>query len=92
MVNGKAKMVEDVGAVKMGNNRGVVIEDSGFINDGGKETVVTKRATRSKKMEGKSVKACRLTCLCAPKDKYDAKSICTWMLYGMLVDVLLVLR
>ncbi|GJT66881.1 hypothetical protein Tco_1018361 [Tanacetum coccineum] len=56
MVNGKAKMVEDVGAVKRGKERGVVIEDGGFSNDGGKETVVTKRAIRSRKMEGKSVK------------------------------------
>ncbi|GJX17417.1 hypothetical protein Tco_0218249 [Tanacetum coccineum] len=56
MVNGKAKMVEDVGAVKRGKDRGVVIEDGGFINDGGKETVVTKRAIGSRKMEGKSVK------------------------------------
>ncbi|GJS09157.1 hypothetical protein Tco_0365953 [Tanacetum coccineum] len=55
MVNGKAKMVEDVGAVKRGKDRGVVIEDGGFINDGGKETVVTKRAIGSRKMEGKSV-------------------------------------
>ncbi|GJV45619.1 pentatricopeptide repeat-containing protein [Tanacetum coccineum] len=57
MVNGKAKMVEDVGAVKRGKDRGVVIEDGGFINDGGKETVVTKRAIGSRKMEGKSVKS-----------------------------------
>ncbi|GKB81340.1 hypothetical protein Tco_0948235 [Tanacetum coccineum] len=56
MVNGKAKMVEDVGAVKRGKERGVVIEDGGFSNDGGKETVVTKRAIGSRKMEGKSVK------------------------------------
>nr|GEY47809.1 hypothetical protein [Tanacetum cinerariifolium] len=61
MVNGKAKMVEDVGAVKRGKERGVVIEDGGFSNDGGKETVVTKRAIGSKKIEGKSMKACRLT-------------------------------
>ncbi|GJZ98815.1 hypothetical protein Tco_0671268, partial [Tanacetum coccineum] len=40
MFNGKDKMVEDVGAVKRGKERGVVIEDSGFSNDGGKETVV----------------------------------------------------
>ncbi|GKC37191.1 hypothetical protein Tco_1049575, partial [Tanacetum coccineum] len=56
MVNGKAKMFEDVGDVKRGKDRGVVIEDGGFINDGGKETVVTKRAIRSRKMEGKSMK------------------------------------
>ncbi|GJU78662.1 hypothetical protein Tco_1275732 [Tanacetum coccineum] len=56
MVNGKAKMVKDVGAVKRGKERGVVIEDGGFSNDGGKETVVTKRAIGSRKMEGKSVK------------------------------------
>ncbi|GJZ46210.1 hypothetical protein Tco_0593806 [Tanacetum coccineum] len=56
MVNGKAKMVEDIGAVKRGKERGVVIEDGGFINDGGKETVVTKRTIGSRKMEGKSVK------------------------------------
>nr|GEX02487.1 pentatricopeptide repeat-containing protein [Tanacetum cinerariifolium]GEX59076.1 pentatricopeptide repeat-containing protein [Tanacetum cinerariifolium] len=61
MVNGKAKMVEDVGAVKRGKDRGIVIEDGGFINDGGKETVVTIRAIESRKMEGKSVKVCRLT-------------------------------
>ncbi|GKB04312.1 hypothetical protein Tco_0832455, partial [Tanacetum coccineum] len=47
MVNGKAKMVEDVEAVKRGKERGVVIEDGGFSNDGGKETVVTKRAIGS---------------------------------------------
>nr|GEX11597.1 glutathione S-transferase T3-like [Tanacetum cinerariifolium] len=57
MVNGKAKMVEDIGAVKRGKERGVIIKDGGFRNDGGKETVVTKRAIRSRKMEGKSVKA-----------------------------------
>ncbi|GJV49659.1 hypothetical protein Tco_1439871 [Tanacetum coccineum] len=56
MVNGKAKTVKDVGSVKRGKERGVVIEDGGFSNDGGKETVVTKRAIRSRKMEGKSVK------------------------------------
>nr|GEW13460.1 F-box domain-containing protein [Tanacetum cinerariifolium] len=56
MVNRKSKMVEDVGAVKRGMERGVVIEDDGFSNDGGKETVVTKRAIGSRKMEGKSVK------------------------------------
>nr|GEV81807.1 hypothetical protein [Tanacetum cinerariifolium] len=56
MVNGKAKMVEDVGVVKRGKERGVVIEDGGFSNDGGKETAVTKRAIGSRKMEGKSVK------------------------------------
>nr|GEV67610.1 cytochrome b561/ferric reductase transmembrane [Tanacetum cinerariifolium] len=56
MVNGKAKMVEDVGVVKREKDRGVVIEDSGFINDGGKETLVTKRAIGSRKIEGKSVK------------------------------------
>ncbi|GJZ96115.1 hypothetical protein Tco_0668449, partial [Tanacetum coccineum] len=58
MVNRKAKMVEDVGVVKRGKERGVVIEDGGFSNDGGKETVVTKRAIGSRKMEGKSVKVC----------------------------------
>nr|GEU78742.1 ulp1 protease family, C-terminal catalytic domain-containing protein [Tanacetum cinerariifolium] len=57
MVNGKAKMVEDIGAVKRGKERCVIIKDSGFSNDGGKETVVTKRAIGSRKMEGKSVKA-----------------------------------
>nr|GEX47563.1 hypothetical protein [Tanacetum cinerariifolium] len=57
MVNEKAKMVEDIGDVKRGKERGVIIEDGGFSNDGGKETVVTKRAIRSRKMEGKSVKA-----------------------------------
>nr|GEV38449.1 hypothetical protein [Tanacetum cinerariifolium] len=56
MVNGKAKIVEDVGAVKRGKERGVNIKDGGFSNDGGKETVVTRRAIGSKKMEGKSVK------------------------------------
>nr|GEV60177.1 hypothetical protein [Tanacetum cinerariifolium] len=56
MVNGKTKMVEDVGAVKREKERGVVIEDDDFSNDGGKETVVTKRAIGSRKMEGKSVK------------------------------------
>nr|GEW52321.1 hypothetical protein [Tanacetum cinerariifolium] len=56
VVNGKAKMVEDVGAVKRGTKRGVVIKDDGFSNDGGKETVVTKRAIGSRKLEGKSVK------------------------------------
>nr|GEV31182.1 phospholipase-like protein [Tanacetum cinerariifolium] len=61
MVNGKDKMIEDVGAVKRGKERGVVIEDGGFSNDGGKETVVTKRAIGSRKMEGKSVNVCRLT-------------------------------
>ncbi|GKC96923.1 hypothetical protein Tco_1162365 [Tanacetum coccineum] len=40
MVNGKAEMVEDVGAVKRGKERGVVIEDGGFSNDGEKETEV----------------------------------------------------
>nr|GEY47837.1 hypothetical protein [Tanacetum cinerariifolium] len=59
MVNGKAKMVEDVGAVKR-KERGVVIEDDGFSNDGGKETAVTKRAIGSRKMEAKSVKVRRL--------------------------------
>ncbi|GJY31002.1 hypothetical protein Tco_0414497 [Tanacetum coccineum] len=53
MVNGKAKMVEDVGAVKRGKERGVVIEDGGFSNDGGKETVVTKRAIGSGKWKEK---------------------------------------
>ncbi|GKE44225.1 hypothetical protein Tco_1471509 [Tanacetum coccineum] len=55
MVNGKAKMVEDIGAVKRGKERGVVIEDGGFINDGGKETVVTnhwKQKNGRKKCEG----------------------------------------
>ncbi|GJV54672.1 hypothetical protein Tco_1455677 [Tanacetum coccineum] len=56
MVNGKAKMVEDVGVVNRGKDRGVVIEDGGFINDGGKETVVTKRVIGSRKIEGKSMK------------------------------------
>ncbi|GKB18904.1 hypothetical protein Tco_0852827 [Tanacetum coccineum] len=56
MVNEISKMVEDIGAVKRGKDRGVVIEDGSFINDGGNETVVTKRAIRSRKMEGKSVK------------------------------------
>ncbi|GKF68769.1 hypothetical protein Tco_0198448, partial [Tanacetum coccineum] len=63
MVNGKAKMVEDVGAVKTGNERGVVIEYGSFSNDGGKETVVTKRVIESRKIEGKSVKVCWLTWL-----------------------------
>nr|GFB12799.1 hypothetical protein [Tanacetum cinerariifolium] len=85
MVNGKAKMVQDVGAVKRGKKKGVVIEDGGFTNDGGNETMVTKRAIGSRKMFYVYV------CLCASKDYYDAKSMCTWMLYGMLVDVLLVL-
>nr|GEW64157.1 hypothetical protein [Tanacetum cinerariifolium] len=53
MVNEKAKMVEDVGAVKRGKDKGVVIEDDGFINDGGKETVVTIRAIGSKKWKEK---------------------------------------
>nr|GEU85587.1 hypothetical protein [Tanacetum cinerariifolium] len=44
------------GDVKRGKDRGVVIEDGGFINDGGKETVATKRAIGSRKMERKSVK------------------------------------
>nr|GEX35308.1 hypothetical protein [Tanacetum cinerariifolium] len=56
MVNGKAKMVEDVGVVKRGKERGVIIEDGGFSNGGGKETMVTKRAIGSRKIEGKSVK------------------------------------
>nr|GEU56320.1 hypothetical protein [Tanacetum cinerariifolium] len=56
MVNRKAKMVEDIGAVKRGNEKGVVIEDGGFSNDEGKETVVTKRAIESRKMEGKIMK------------------------------------
>ncbi|GJZ00105.1 hypothetical protein Tco_0517534, partial [Tanacetum coccineum] len=56
MVNGKAKMVKDVGVVKRGKERGVVIEDGGFSSDGGKETVVTKRAIGRREMEGKSVK------------------------------------
>nr|GEU32189.1 hypothetical protein [Tanacetum cinerariifolium] len=38
-VNEKAKMVEDVGAVKTRRERGVVIGDSGFNNVGGKEEV-----------------------------------------------------
>nr|GEY36734.1 pentatricopeptide repeat-containing protein [Tanacetum cinerariifolium] len=37
MVNGKAKMVKDVGAVKTGRDRGVVIRGGGFNNVGGKE-------------------------------------------------------
>nr|GEV19527.1 phospholipase-like protein [Tanacetum cinerariifolium] len=56
MVNGKAKMVEDVDAMKRGKERGVVIEDGSFSNDGGKETLVTKRVTGSREIEGKSVK------------------------------------
>nr|GEU46938.1 hypothetical protein [Tanacetum cinerariifolium] len=56
MVNGKAKMVKDVGAMKRGKERGVIIEDGGFSNNGGKETVVTKRAIGSRKIKGKSVK------------------------------------
>ncbi|GKC67009.1 hypothetical protein Tco_1099607 [Tanacetum coccineum] len=56
MVNGKAKMVKEIGAVKRGKERGVVIEDGGLINDGWKETMVTKRAIGSRKIEGKSVK------------------------------------
>nr|GEV93063.1 phospholipase-like protein [Tanacetum cinerariifolium] len=44
------------GAVKRGKERGVNIKEGGFSNDGGKETMVTKRAIGSKKMEGKSVK------------------------------------
>nr|GEX32711.1 hypothetical protein [Tanacetum cinerariifolium] len=53
---GKEKIIEDEGDVKRGKDRGVVIEDGGFINDGGKETVVTKRVIGSRKMERKSVK------------------------------------
>nr|GEX98129.1 hypothetical protein [Tanacetum cinerariifolium] len=56
MVNGKAKIVEDVGAVKRRKERGVIIKDGGFSNDGGKEMMVTKRATGSRKVEDKSVK------------------------------------
>nr|GEW99237.1 hypothetical protein [Tanacetum cinerariifolium] len=48
IVNGKAKMVEVVGAVKTRRDRGVVI--------GGKEEVVSKRGVRSRKMHGTSVK------------------------------------
>ncbi|GJY23062.1 hypothetical protein Tco_0396720 [Tanacetum coccineum] len=85
IVNGKAKMVEDVGAVKKGKERGVVIEDGGFINDGGKETVVTKRAIGSRKMEGKSVKnvtyAVRLDIMNLPTlNKYDRGLIGSKML------------
>nr|GEZ92963.1 hypothetical protein [Tanacetum cinerariifolium] len=53
---GNEKVIEDEGAVKRGKERGVVIKDGGFSNDGGNEIVVTKRAIRSRKMEGKSVK------------------------------------
>ncbi|GJX65153.1 hypothetical protein Tco_0299496 [Tanacetum coccineum] len=53
MVNGKAKMVEVVGAVKTGRDRGVVI--------GGKEEVVSKRGVGSRKMHETSVKGRRLT-------------------------------
>nr|GEW74071.1 hypothetical protein [Tanacetum cinerariifolium] len=53
MVNRKSKMVEDVGAVKRGKERGVVIEDGGFSNDGGKETVVTKRPLEVEKWKEK---------------------------------------
>nr|GFB13079.1 hypothetical protein [Tanacetum cinerariifolium] len=56
MVNRKAKMVEEVGVVNRGKEKGVVIEDGGFSNDEGKETVVTKRAIESRKMKGKIVK------------------------------------
>nr|GEX34334.1 hypothetical protein [Tanacetum cinerariifolium] len=48
MVNGKAKRVEVVGAVKTRRDRGVVIE--------GKEEVVSKRGVGSKKIHGTSVK------------------------------------
>nr|GEV59429.1 putative reverse transcriptase domain-containing protein [Tanacetum cinerariifolium] len=54
-------MVEDVSVVKSGKERGVIIEDGGFSNDGGKETVVIKRAIGSRKIEEKRVKVCRLT-------------------------------
>nr|GEU48708.1 retrovirus-related Pol polyprotein from transposon TNT 1-94 [Tanacetum cinerariifolium] len=56
MVNRKSKMVKDVGAVMRGKERGVVIEDGGFSNHGGKETLVTKRANGSRKIKGKSMK------------------------------------
>nr|GEY52635.1 hypothetical protein [Tanacetum cinerariifolium] len=56
MVNGKAKMVEDVGAMKTGRDRGVVIGDGGFNNVGGKEEMVSKRGVGSRKMQGTSVK------------------------------------
>nr|GEV97134.1 hypothetical protein [Tanacetum cinerariifolium] len=52
MVNGKAKMVEDIGAVETKRHRGVVIRDDGFNNVGGKEEVVSKRGVGSRKMEG----------------------------------------
>nr|GEW50333.1 pentatricopeptide repeat-containing protein [Tanacetum cinerariifolium] len=67
MVNGKAKMIEDVGAVKRGKDRGVVIKDGGFINDGEKETVVTKRDIGSRKTEGKRV-TMKLSLKFIPKD------------------------
>ncbi|GJW16906.1 hypothetical protein Tco_0024342 [Tanacetum coccineum] len=63
MVNGKATMVEDVGVVKTRRDRGVVISDGGFNNVGGKEEVVCKRGVQSRKMQGTSVKVCRLTWL-----------------------------
>nr|GEW07341.1 hypothetical protein [Tanacetum cinerariifolium] len=53
-------MVEDVSVVKSGKEKGVIIEDSGFSNDGGKETVVIKRAIGSRKIEEKSVKRQRI--------------------------------
>ncbi|GJZ34238.1 hypothetical protein Tco_0579674 [Tanacetum coccineum] len=56
IVNGKAKMVEDVGAAKRGRDRGVVITEGAFNNVGGKEEVVSKRGIRSRKMQGSSVK------------------------------------
>ncbi|GKB29922.1 hypothetical protein Tco_0869323 [Tanacetum coccineum] len=56
MVNGKAKMVEDVGAAKTGRDRGVVITEGDFNNVARNEQVVSKRGVRSRKMQGSIVK------------------------------------
>ncbi|GKD24046.1 hypothetical protein Tco_1225749 [Tanacetum coccineum] len=55
---GKEKVFEDedVGAVKTGRDRGVVIREGGFNNVGGKEEVVSKRGVRSRKMHRSIVK------------------------------------
>nr|GEU88355.1 hypothetical protein [Tanacetum cinerariifolium] len=49
MVNGKAKMVKDVGVVKRRKERGVIIEDGGFSNDGGKEQWLLKGPLEAEK-------------------------------------------
>ncbi|GKD19460.1 hypothetical protein Tco_1208618 [Tanacetum coccineum] len=62
LVNEEEKMVEDVGAVKTGRDRGVVIREGGFNNVGGKEEVVSKRGVRSRKMHRSIMKVYPLTC------------------------------